>query len=652
MALTTCNVTGRLALPDDSTPANGFVVFVLNVAEVDGDAVIPREVRAPIDANGQVELDLWPNSRGAAGSSYSVRVDLYPSATAARPFASIPLGAIEVPEAASAGLAELLDLPAATPIGTTVLAQIELARAAAAASADAAEIARDQATAAATRPAAGGPVACATTADISLSGAQTIDGAVVTAGSRVLVKDQIAPAENGIWIAATGAWARAGDMDAPGEFMGTNVFVAGGTTNAGRTYYCSAAVVTVDVDPAGFDLAQDQAPLQAQASATDTRTGGVIQQPGAPLALTDAAGVPWLTRDAAGQLLAAPADFTMQRIAASPRIAALFPAVGLPTLATPSALVDSAATPWLTQDGAGRLMAAAGPMLARSVHGQITSRRRFACWGDSMTQGVSDQTPYTSFLAALTGYPVWNFGKGGQTSDQIAARQGGLPIAVTVSGDAIPASGGVAVSAKNINILIVAGAFTGTSSGRLCGVPGSMSTDASGNWTFSRTSPGASTACPSGSLFVPDDAGAHEMDSAILWAGRNDTRGSRALHVATRDNILAMTRRLRAREKRFLVVSICTGPTQTDDTDAWKNIHEVNAELADVFGERFCDLNSYMAANAIHDAGLTPTSDDLTAMAGGTVPPQLIISDPHYTTAGNQQAAGFIHRHMLGKGLL
>ena len=56
-------------------------------------------------------------------------------------------------------------------------------------------------------------VVAATTANITLSGAQTIDGVSVVAGNRVLVKDQSTSSANGIYVAAVGAWARSTDAD-------------------------------------------------------------------------------------------------------------------------------------------------------------------------------------------------------------------------------------------------------------------------------------------------------------------------------------------------------------------------------------------------------------------------------------------------------
>jgi len=75
------------------------------------------------------------------------------------------------------------------------------------------------------------PVRAATTATITLSGAQTIDGVSVVAGDRVLAKDQSAGAANGIYIAATGAWTRAPDFDVGSEVVGAAVFVSEGATN-------------------------------------------------------------------------------------------------------------------------------------------------------------------------------------------------------------------------------------------------------------------------------------------------------------------------------------------------------------------------------------------------------------------------------------
>ena len=78
-------------------------------------------------------------------------------------------------------------------------------------------------------------VRAATTANITLSGTQTIDGVSIIAGDRVLVKNQSTGSQNGIYVAASGSWARAADFDgAPTTEVkaGDFVFVTEGTTFA------------------------------------------------------------------------------------------------------------------------------------------------------------------------------------------------------------------------------------------------------------------------------------------------------------------------------------------------------------------------------------------------------------------------------------
>ncbi|CAB4136480.1 hypothetical protein UFOVP312_1, partial [uncultured Caudovirales phage] len=79
----------------------------------------------------------------------------------------------------------------------------------------------------------------ATTANITLSGTQTIDGVAVTAGQRVLVKNQSSAAQNGIYVAAAGAWARSTDADTWNELVSAYTFIEQGTDNGNNGYICT-----------------------------------------------------------------------------------------------------------------------------------------------------------------------------------------------------------------------------------------------------------------------------------------------------------------------------------------------------------------------------------------------------------------------------
>lgn len=67
----------------------------------------------------------------------------------------------------------------------------------------------------------------ATTGNVTLSGAQTVDGISVGSCERVLVKDQTDASENGIYLADSSTWIRSKDFDGskdaiPGTFVRTN----------------------------------------------------------------------------------------------------------------------------------------------------------------------------------------------------------------------------------------------------------------------------------------------------------------------------------------------------------------------------------------------------------------------------------------------
>ena len=94
------------------------------------------------------------------------------------------------------------------------------------------------------------PVRVHTTGSITLSGLQVIDTVAVMEGDRVLVKDQISPAQNGIYNASSGTWRRANDMYLWEQFVGAVVAVEEGATTNDTVWICQApAAGTPDVTP-------------------------------------------------------------------------------------------------------------------------------------------------------------------------------------------------------------------------------------------------------------------------------------------------------------------------------------------------------------------------------------------------------------------
>ena len=86
-------------------------------------------------------------------------------------------------------------------------------------------------------------VRCATTGAITIStglnATDVIDGITLVNGDRVLVKNQAAPAENGIYVVAASP-ARSTDADAWAELPSAFTFVEQGNTNADTGWVCTA----------------------------------------------------------------------------------------------------------------------------------------------------------------------------------------------------------------------------------------------------------------------------------------------------------------------------------------------------------------------------------------------------------------------------
>lgn len=117
-------------------------------------------------------------------------------------------------------------------------------------------------------------VEAATTANIVLLGVQTIDGVAVLPGDSVLVKDQINPAENGVYTVDTGVWNRRSDTNTAEKIDNAYVFAKAGSDNAGNYYLQVADVVNLGVDPVVWDKFNSNA--LAQAGGGIDITAGII----------------------------------------------------------------------------------------------------------------------------------------------------------------------------------------------------------------------------------------------------------------------------------------------------------------------------------------------------------------------------------------
>lgn len=160
------------------------------------------------------------------------------------------------------------------------------------------------------------PCRVRTTANITLSGLQTIDGVTLVADDRVLVMAQSTQSQNGVYRASTGSWVREPDFDGNRDIVnGTLVYVTAGSVYAESLWvvtsanpitigttsitfdrasvdtngYIAATSPTVDSEIVLFNGVTGAAVKRATGTGYVKVSSGVIQTPAATVPLTDLA---------------------------------------------------------------------------------------------------------------------------------------------------------------------------------------------------------------------------------------------------------------------------------------------------------------------------------------------------------------------------
>jgi hypothetical protein len=200
--------------------------------------------------------------------------------------------------------------------------------------------------------------------------------------------------------------------------------------------------------------------------------------------------------------------------------------------------------------------------------------------------------------------PVVNEGVRGNTSTQIGVRQGGVPTYATVSGEVIPASGGVTVTFPAGYEPVTPAGPTGGTSGTILGIHGLVTIDSTGTiLTFTRTTAGNAVNAPGSPPFVVDTPFAAYLP--VFWEGRNNyDNGPQIISDLAAQVATVPT------GQNYLVMSVTNDNRQWEWIGAggYQLIIAVNAQLASIYGSHYLDIRKVLVGS-YNPALITDVSD-------------------------------------------
>jgi len=219
-------------------------------------------------------------------------------------------------------------------------------------------------------------------------------------------------------------------------------------------------------------------------------------------------------------------------------------------------------------------------------------------WGDSMTQGEEgtvDAGDFPTELGKLLILPVVNMGIDGQTSTEIAVREGGVATYATVENGMIPASGGVTVTFPSGYGPVTNGGPAAGTAGTILGVHGTVTYDAKDTiYTFTPSTALASpVSAPGSPQFVVDTPYANWLP--VIWAGRDNYSDTTQIL----SDVAAMVATIPPGQN-YLVLSLTpiSGPYEWPGSPSYEILVADNTQLSAVYGTHYLDVwqllvNSY-----------------------------------------------------------
>lgn len=264
---------------------------------------------------------------------------------------------------------------------------------------------------------------------------------------------------------------------------------------------------------------------------------------------------------------------------------------------------------------------------------------RVVCWGDSLTTGSGGVDGYPAELARITGLAVSSQGAGGQGSQYIAARAGGLDIVVSTETGFIPAISSVVALENTITQRPMSSIGPQTMAGNINGVNGVLARTESNTFTFERDQDGDQIDTDGGVVFEPY-LGDFKERIVIIWAGRNNISDARQVL----EDVKSIVGTLTPKALRFFVLSVINSETEGVGTDGYASIENINNLLFAEYPGQYIDVRAALvnAYDPLNDA------DSLDYQAD-RVPNSLRADHVHLNQTGYNLVASTIRDQMLKK---
>ena len=248
-----------------------------------------------------------------------------------------------------------------------------------------------------------------------------------------------------------------------------------------------------------------------------------------------------------------------------------------------------------------------------AIEVEDSDKVRILCWGDSLTSNG-----YPSYLAEMTGLVCRDYGISGETAEEIAMRQGGLPLYIQPF--VIPAAKErVRVIFRDEDMKIVRGLgrqdVSGFSPVTICGVKGHISYDYDDeNFYFTRSDKGPYTEVAVNRLTRVVTRGMSDPksnDVHIIFSGANnyyDYDEYEELHAVQQRMIDYIG------TDRYIVIGQTSLYYMSD-------VGKFNDSLGEIYGEHFVDILDYfLTLDAFEELGIEPTEQDLIDIEMGETP--------------------------------